>query len=319
VVSASQGIRNPALGHQFHSDLSAVAHSIKHVSLIMANAVSARSGAISGIVMVKQGDHVLRPEERSMAVNAASSHPVLPAGAFSAAAVAAIVGPLAYVVVTLFHPPGAPANDHPTVFREYAMSQTWIAIHLLQLAGLVLALIGIAGLAGSILRLQPNGHGLALLALGFAVCGVPLAAVLQAVDGITQKRMVDAWVGAGGTVDSAHFAAAQAVRWLEEGVNAVFSLDLSVTVILVGAAMLRGPAYPRWLGWVAGAIGVAVLFQAVLVAETGFSPAAQTWILARNPGLWIWTAVAGVLLWRRCRLLDAGSSPATYATGRAER
>jgi hypothetical protein len=32
---------------------------------------------------------------------------------------------------------------------------------------------------------------------------------------------------------------------------------------------------------------------------------AQTWVLARNPALWIWTAVAGVLMWRRLRLLDA--------------
>jgi hypothetical protein len=261
--------------------------------------------------MAKQGEPVLRPEGKSMAVNTASSRPALAAGALSVAAVAAVVGPLAYVVVTLFHPPGAPENDHPAVFREYAMSQTWIAIHLLQLAALVLALIGIAGLAGSILRLQQHGRVLALLALGFAAAGIPLAAVLQAVDGITQKRMVDAWVAAGGTVDSAGFAAAQAVRWLEEGVNAVFSLDLGVAVMLVGAAMVRGAVYPRWVGWIGGAIGIAVVIQAILVAETGFSPAAQTWILARNPGLWIWTAVAGVLLWRRCRLLNDESSTPT--------
>jgi hypothetical protein len=212
-----------------------------------------------------------------------------------------VIGPLAYVVVTLFHPPGAPANDHPAVFREYAMSETWIAIHLLQLAALVLALIGIAGLAGSILRFQEHGRLLALLAAGFAAAGIPFAGVLQAVDGITQKRMVDAWVAAGATVGSATFAAAQAVRWLEEGVNAVFGLTLGVAVILLGAAMVRGAAYPRWLGWIGGAIGIAVFIQAILVAETGFSPAAQTWILARNPALWLWTAVAGVLLWRRLR------------------
>ncbi len=237
-----------------------------------------------------------------MAANARSSQPALATGALSVAAAAAVIGPLGYVVVTLFHPPGAPANDHPAVFREYAMSQSWIAIHLLQLAALVLSLIGIAGLAGSILWLRDHGRLLALYALGFAGASIPSAIILQAVDGITQKRMVDAWLAAGGTVGSASFAAAEAVRWLEEGVNAAFSLTLGVAVILLGAAMVRGALYPRWVGWIGGVIGIGVFIQALLVAETGFSPAAQTWIYARNPALWLWTAAAGILLWRRLRL-----------------
>ncbi len=225
--------------------------------------------------------------------------------ALSLAAAAAVIGPLGYVAVTLFHPPGLEANDHPAVFREYAMAQTWVAIHLLQLAGLVAGLVGIAGVAASVLRLPAQGRLLALPALGLAAAGIPLAAVLQAVDGIALKRAVDAWVVAGGTAGSPGFAAARGMRWLEEGVNAVFGLTLGVAVVLVGAAMARGSAYPRWVGWLGGAIGMAVVIGAVLVAETGFSPAAQAWGLARNPALWIWTAVAGVLLWRRLRLLDA--------------
>jgi len=57
------------------------------------------------------------------------------------------------------------------------------------------------------------------------------------------------------------------------------------------------------LGLLGVAIGIGVLVGAVIVAETGFSPAAQVWVLARNPGLWTWTAVAGVVMWRRLRLL----------------
>jgi hypothetical protein len=249
-----------------------------------------------------------RPMHQNTPSDRAMTRKTLAASALSLAAAAAVIGPLAYVVVTLFHPPGADANNHAVVFHEYAMSQTWIPIHLLQLAALVLALIGIAGLAGSVLHLQQNGRVLALLAVGFAIVSIPLAAILQAVDGITQKRAVDAWVAAGGTVGSASFAAAETMRWLEEGVNAVLSLGMGVAVILVGAAMARGAVYPRWLGWVGGVIGIAVLIQAILVSETGFSPAAQTWILARNPALWIWTVVAGVLLWRRLRLLDTTSA-----------
>jgi hypothetical protein len=247
----------------------------------------------------------------------APSRKPLASSALSLAAAAAVIGPLVYQTVTLVHPPGVEANVHPVVFREYAMSQTWIAIHLVQLAGLVVGVTGIAGLAASMLRLQENGRLLALLAVGLAAATIPTAAVLQAVDGITQKRAVDAWVAAGGTAGSASFAAAEAMRWLEEGVNAVFSLTLGLAVILVGAAMLRGAVYPHWMGWIGSAIGIGVLINAILVAETGFSPAAQTWILARNPALWIWTVVAGVLMWRRLSLLDATFPTTSRGTAQA--
>lgn len=224
--------------------------------------------------------------------------------ALSLAAVAAVIGPLLYVAVTLLHPSGV-ANDNPATFRQYAMAQTWIAIHLAQLACLVLGLVGIAGIAASMLQFQENARLLALLAVGLAVASIPIAVALQSVDGIALKRAVDAWVAEGGTVGSPSFAAARAIRWLEEGLNAVLGLTLGLTVILAGAAMVRGAVYPRWMGWIGVAIGIGVLIGAILVAEAGFSPAAQVWVLARNPALWIWTAVAGVLMWRRLRLLDA--------------
>lgn len=224
--------------------------------------------------------------------------------ALSLSAAAAVIGPPVYVVVTLLHPPGI-ANDHPATFRQYAMAQTWIAIHLAQLVALVVGLVGLAGLAASMLRLQEQGRLLALLAVGLAAASIPTALVLQSVDGIALKRAVDAWVAEGGTVESASFAAARAIRWVEEGLNAVLGLTMGATAILAGAAMVRGAVYPRWLGWIGTAIGIGVLIGAIIVAETGFSPTAQAWVLARNPALWVWTAAAGVLMWRRLRLLDA--------------
>jgi hypothetical protein len=200
------------------------------------------------------------------------------------------------------------------IFREYAESQTWIAIHLAQLVGLVLGLIGIAGLATSLLWLQEKGRLLALLAVGLTIVGIPIAALLKAVDGIVLKRAVDAWVAAGGIVGSPTLAAASAARWLEEATNSFFSLTLGLAVVLVGAALVRGAVYPRWVGWIGVAIGIAVMTQAILVAATGFSPTAQTLVLVRNPGLWIWTAVAGVLMWRRLGLLDATAPTSLHAS-----
>jgi hypothetical protein len=238
-----------------------------------------------------------------MSSDSAVSRKTFASRALSLSAAAAVIGPPVYVAVTLLHPGGV-GNDHPAIFRHYATSQTWIAIHLVQLAALVIGLVGITGLAAFMCRIQEQGRLLALVAVGLAVASIPIAVALQIVDGIALKRAVDIWVAEGGTVGSPNFAAARTIRWLEEGFNAGFGLTLGLAVALVGTAMSRGRVYPRVLGWVGGAIGIAVLIESVIIAETGFSPAAQTWVLARNPALWIWTTIAGVLMWRRLRLLD---------------
>ena len=148
-----------------------------------------------------------------------------------------------------------------------------------------------------------------LLAVGLAAASIPTAVVLQAVDGIALKRAVDAWVAEGGTVGSASFAAARAIRWVEEGLNAVLGLTLGSTVILAGAAMVRGAVYPRWMGWTGAAIGIGVLISAILVAETGFSLIAQAWVLARNPALWIWTAIPTSMEQLRASPMRLGDKP----------
>ena len=53
---------------------------------------------------------------------------------------------------------------------------------------------------------------------------IAVTAVLQAVDGVSIKAIVDMWAHAPTTDPSALFAAAQAVRQVEIGMDAVFSL-----------------------------------------------------------------------------------------------
>jgi hypothetical protein len=44
--------------------------------------------------------------------------------------------------------------------------------------------------------------------------------------------------------DPARFAAAETIRWLEWGVNSYFYTMVGLTLVLFGAAMLRGIAVP---------------------------------------------------------------------------
>ena len=97
----------------------------------------------------------------------AASRKTFASGALSLAAAAAVNGPPLYVMVTLLHPPGV-ASDHPATFRQYAADHNWVVIHLAQLACLVAGLVGLAGVALSLLRLQERGRLLALVKEGAA-------------------------------------------------------------------------------------------------------------------------------------------------------
>src|SRR6516164_1708365 len=56
-----------------------------------------------------------------------------------------LAGQLLYIVVTQFHADGD-ANNHPTVFVEYADSGSWMAVHLGQFVSMVILLAGLLAL-----------------------------------------------------------------------------------------------------------------------------------------------------------------------------
>jgi hypothetical protein len=110
-------------------------------------------------------------------------------------AVLLAVGFIFYVVVGLLHA-GGPANNHPVVFGIYASSASWTAVHLGQFVGMAVI---IAGLLVLYFALDIRAGGAAWVArLGTVSAAVALGlyAVLQAVDGVALKQVVDAWASA---------------------------------------------------------------------------------------------------------------------------
>jgi hypothetical protein len=110
-------------------------------------------------------------------------------------AVLLVVGFIFYVTVGLLHP-GGPANNHPAVFAVYASSASWTAVHLGQFVGMAVI---IAGLLVLYFALDIRAGGAAWVArLGTVSAAVALGlyAVLQAVDGVALKQVVDAWASA---------------------------------------------------------------------------------------------------------------------------
>ena len=109
---------------------------------------------------------------------------------------------------------------------------------------------------------------------------------------------MDAWVSAPAAEKGATFAAAEAVRWIEMGMNALSNFLTGLTLVLLGAAVVLGGAYPRWTGWMAVASGLAFVYNGLVeVAYEGFVPS-----IVKPVGillLAVWAFIMAALMWRK--------------------
>jgi hypothetical protein len=223
-------------------------------------------------------------------------------------AVAAIAGAFTLFGGTLWHPAKADPNDPMTAFAEYAANRPWVASHLMQLFGIILIVAALVLLAQ---RLAADG-GASWAAVGVAgaVASLAVAAVLQAVDGIALKLMVDRWVAASAADKDMLFVAALAVRQIEIGLATIFSLLMGLTATLYGVALASDRSFPKWLGGLALLGGVPIAAAGIVIAYTGFSATAMTLNMSGSSLLLVWLILVGVGLWR---LAPAARSDATTA------
>ena len=212
-------------------------------------------------------------------------------------AVLFLLGLVVLVISTQLHPAHEDPMDNPAVFREYAQSDLWIAVHLGQFAGFLLVIGGLVALYYSI-AIRPDAAA-AIARFGFAVSITTGAAftILQAVDGIALKRAVDAWASAPPDQQGATFAAAEAIRWIEIGVNSLAFSLVGLTLVLYGIALALSGYFPRWTGWLAIAAGIAHVIRGVGVSYQGFVPSIAA--LVGLALLALWTVVMAVLMWRQ--------------------
>jgi len=139
----------------------------------------------------------------------------------------AFAGSVLLFIGTYLHPMGADPNQAIAAFAEYAADRLWVASHLTQLAGLALIVAALL-LLGQQLR-AGSAAAWAAIAAGAATVSLAMAVVLQAVDGIALKLMVDAWAAAPAAQKEGIFHAAFAVRQIEIGLASMASLSLGLT------------------------------------------------------------------------------------------
>ena len=201
------------------------------------------------------------------------ARPRRPRPAF-AAAVLLTGGAALAVLGGLLHPHDEPPNSHAAVFTEYAHSTNWVGIHDLQFLSAAVVVTGFLLLA-QVLRRADAPAALVRLGETAAAATVALIAANMAVDGVALKRAVDAWVDAPPSEQAGRFAAAEAIRWVEWGLNSFFTMLLGVTVILFAVALLRTPLTGPIVR-AAGAAGIlaggGLLVSGLGVGTHGFEP-----------------------------------------------
>jgi hypothetical protein len=155
---------------------------------------------------------------------------------------------------------------------KYAASASWKWVHFAQFVGVLVALGGLIVLH---LVLRSRAPRLSVVAAGLTVATAAVWAVLQAVDGITLKQAVDAWVAADGADKAVRFTEAEIVRWTEWGAQSYFRLLLGAALLLFGAAILITRVLAGWVGWIAVLAGLVSVAVGVDVGYSGLDSGIQ--------------------------------------------
>jgi hypothetical protein len=222
------------------------------------------------------------------------------------AAALLLTGQVLYIVVTQFHTDGK-ANDHSTVFAEYAASESWTAVHVAQFASAAILVGGLAALALAVRGRAGTATWPGRFGAGLAGVALAMYATLQALDGVGNKQVDAAWVSANAAEKAARFASAEGMRWLEWGLRSYLDFALGAALLLVAAAIMRTPrvgpiAYPLGLS------GLIYLVQGWVVGSEGFTETHTILIVLAWAVSLSWMSWLAVVAWRM-QQQSAGSWP----------
>ena len=221
--------------------------------------------------------------------------------------VAFLAGLVIIIVSTLFHASSEDLMDNPVVFAVYAGSDTWIAAHIGQFAGVMLVFAGGFVALFRLLFKSESGMASALAWFGLvtAILVASSFAILQAVDGIAFKIAVDTWyaippstAGAGEGDKAIAFRVAEGIRWTEIGINSYNRILQGVVALIFGVAITKSALLAKWIGAVGIFAGVVTLIAGVGVAYVGFAPLPIVGDVSTFISF-AWLAILGIFMWRK--------------------
>jgi hypothetical protein len=221
--------------------------------------------------------------------------------------VAFLAGLVITIVSTLFHASSEDLMDNPVVFAVYAESDSWIAAHIGQFAGVMLVF---AGGFIALFRLLAQSESssttsaLAWFGLVTAIITASTFTILQAVDGIALKIAVDTWYAIppsaadAGEEKAIAFRVAEGIRWTEIGINSINRIMQGAVAIIFGVAIAKSALLSRWIGGFGIFAGAATVIAGLGVAYIGFAPQPIVGDVATLTSF-AWLAILGIFMWRK--------------------
>jgi hypothetical protein len=214
--------------------------------------------------------------------------------------IAFLAGAIIAIVSTAFHPSTEDPSNHRLVFAEYASSDSWIAIHIGQFAGVIMVF---AGGFVSLYRLLVQSESsmasvLAWIGLALAIMTASAFAILQAVDGISLKMAVDSWVADPPEEKAITFRVAEGIRFIEYGTNSIFRILQGTVAVIFGVAIVKSKLLNRWIGGAGVVIGAVTIYAGIEVAYLGFGGLA-TMIGISMIIYFIWVGILGGIMLKK--------------------
>jgi hypothetical protein len=214
-----------------------------------------------------------------------------------------ITGMVIAIVSTAIHHSTEDPSNHPLVFAEYASYDSWIAVHIGQFAGVIMVFAGgFVALYRLLVQSKSNtASTLAWIGLALAIMTASAIAVLQAVDGIAQKRAVDSWVAAPPEDKAIIFRVAEGIRFIEYGTNSIFRILQGLVAIMFGVAIVKSKLLNKWIGGVGVIIGAVTIYAGLEVAYLGFGYATTEYGISTII-YFIWVGILGGFMWKKSML-----------------
>jgi hypothetical protein len=191
------------------------------------------------------------------------------------------------------------------LYLRSASDDSWIAEHIGQFAGVILVF---AGGFVALFRLLWQSESsmasiLAWIGLALAKMTASAFAVLQAVDGIAQKRAVDSWAAAPPEDKTIIFRVAEGIRFIEYGTNSIFRILQGTVAVIFGVAIVKSKIQSKWIGGAGVVMGAVTVYAGLDVAYLGFG--GVTTIIGISMIIYfIWVGILGGFMWKKSMSKD---------------
>jgi hypothetical protein len=230
----------------------------------------------------------------------AQNHPQFQRPLLRIGSIAFLAGMIITVVSTAIHPSTEDPSNHPLVFAEYANDETWVAVHIGQFAGVIMIFAGGFMTLFRLLAQSESSMASILAWIGFALAIMTASAfaVLQAVDGIAQKRAVDSWVSAPPEEKAITFGVAEGIRFIEYGTNSIFRILQGTVAVIFGVAIVKSKLLSKWIGGAGVVIGAVTIYAGLEVAYLGFG-SLTTMIGISMIVYFILVGILGGFMWKK--------------------